>query len=499
MTDPAGTEVARETLMHTKMQSSEDTDADDEPDDRDRLRRILDGAAYTAACAEISGWTSELLKQSGRGIDLSTADISNMSLKGLDLRGAMLSRSMMYGTHLDRADLSGASLSCPAMEKTSFRGAILRGMYFHASAAQVCDFTGADLSNVLDGTGTLFHGCRFVDASFNYSALAGATFYQCDLRGTTWQSAVLQGATFNECILDGASFSRANLEHVTISRCHLDSVSFEGAVGRGLSIHRPTAASALRFDGAQLPGMRISGVRGDKWSANAAHFVDIDLTECALVDAVFTNADLTGGRVVRCELAGIDLSEATLLGCTFAYTSAVGAKLRAANAENFVIHECSLQQASLEGIKARGIIVRDSDMSRAKMAGAYLYRATITGDPPRSMSLRGADLQGATIVQANIAADLSEACLVGVHASYVRLNQSILASSDLRGIALFDASLVKTDFTGAEISILRPPFFADRCPGLDRALAEANDQAGLRFVEHFSEVLGSGTRSSTLA
>jgi hypothetical protein len=123
----------------------------------------------------------------------------------------------------------------------------------------------------------------------------------------------------------------------------------------------------------------------------------------------------------------------------------------------------------------------------------------LTGDPPRAMSLRGADLCGANLVQSHIAADLSGSSLVGVHAAYARLNQSVLCQADLRGISLFDASLVKTDFTGARLSGLRPPFFADRCVGLLDALAVAEDAAAIAFLAELGAVMRHGVGSSTVA
>src|SRR3712207_136485 len=88
--------------------------------------------------------------------------------------------------------------------------------------SQACDFTRADLSSVLDATGSLLHGCKLVEAVLDRGSLAGANFYQCDLRGSSWKNATLQGATFNECLLDGASFETANLDQVTMTKCRLE-------------------------------------------------------------------------------------------------------------------------------------------------------------------------------------------------------------------------------------------------------------------------------------
>jgi uncharacterized protein YjbI with pentapeptide repeats len=462
-----------------------------------RLRRVLGGANRETARAEIDRWTSEQLQSNGRGIDLTNAALVDADLSSLNLRGATLSRATLHGACLDLADLSGASLICPGMEKTSLRGSTLSGAYLHALAAQVCDFTRADLSSVLDATGSLLHGCQLVETVLDRSSLAGATFYQCDLRGSSWRNATLQGATFNECLLDGACFDTTNLDQVTMTKCRLDGVRFDGATGHGLTIQRPTAAGRVRLDGAQLPSLRLLNIRGTGWSARGAHLRDIDIVDCHLARAALTGANVAGGRFLRSDLAEANFNDASLVGAMISSSSLVGARLDGAQAENATIIESALEGASLEGIHARGLVVRDTDLSDACLRAAYLYRAMLTGDPPRAMSLRGADLCGANLVQSHIAADLSGANLVGVHAAYARLNQSVLHDADLRGISLFDASLVKTDFSGARLSVLHPPFFADRCPGLIDALAVADDTAAIAFLAQLGIVMGHGVSSST--
>jgi uncharacterized protein YjbI with pentapeptide repeats len=476
-----------------------EVDAVEELPNAHRLQRVLGGSDRQTALAEIDGWTLEQLQSNGRGIDLTSAALIDADLSSLNLRGTTLSRATLHGARLDQADLSGASLISPAMEKTSLREAKLSGAYLHALAAQVCDFTGADLSSVLDATGSLLHGCRLVEAVLDGSSLAGATFYQCDLRGSSWRNATLQGATFNECLLDGACFNAANLDQVTMTKCRMDDARFEGATGHGLTIQRPTAAHRVRLDGAELSALRLLNVRGADWSARGAHLRDVDLVDCRLVNAAFTRTNVSGGRFLRSDLTAADFSEASLLGVTISSSSLVGARLDGARAENATIIESALEGASLEEIRARGLAMRDTDLSDAHLRSAYLYRAMLIGDPPRAMSMRRADLRGANLVQSQIAADLSDAKLVGVHAAYARLNQSVLCGADLRGISLYDASLVKTDFTGAHLSMLRPPFFADRCPGLVDALRVAEDTAAIAFLKQLDIALEHGVSGSTMA
>jgi uncharacterized protein YjbI with pentapeptide repeats len=476
-----------------------DIDAVVEVSDAGRLRRVLGEPDRETARAEIDGWTSQQWESNRRGIDLTAAALTGADLSSLNLRGATLSRGTLHGARLDHADLSGASLICPAMEKTSLRGAKLSGAYLHALAAQVCDFTRTDLRSVVDATGSLFHGCRLVEARLDHGSLAGATFYQCDLRGSNWNNATLQGATFNECLLDDARFGNANLDQVTMTKCRLDGVSFDGANGQGLTIQRPTAAGRVSFDGAALSSLRLLSVRGAGWSARGAHLRDVDVVDCNLANVDFREANVAGGRLLRSNLPGADLTHTSLIGAMISFSSLVGARLDAAQAENAAIVESALTGATLKGIRARGLVVRDTDLTDACLRSAYLYRALLTGDPPPAMSLRRADLQDANLVQSHIAADLSDANLARAHAAYARLNQSILCDADLRGISLFDASLVKTDFSGARFSVLRPPFFADRCAGLNEALAAADDMSASAFLTQLASAMGHGVSTSTIA
>lgn len=491
--------ISSPSLPEAPVHAQPDIDAVVDGSDAGRLRRFLGEPDRETARAGIDGWTLQQLDRNGRGIDLTAAALTGADLSSLNLRGATLSQATLHGACLDRADLSGASLICPAMEKTSFREATLSRAYLHALAAQVCDFTQADLTSVLDATGSLFHGCRLVEARLDHGSLAGATFYQCDLRGTTWSNATLQGATFNECLLDDARFGTANLDQVTMTKCRLDGASFDGANGHGLTIQRPTAAGHVSFDASALSSLRLLNVRGTDWSVRGAHLRDIDVVDCHLANVDFREADVAGGRLLRSELGGADFTNASLIGATISCSSLVGALFDAAQAENATIVESALTGATLNGIRARGLVVRDTDLTDAELHSAYLYRAMLTGDPPRAMSLRRADLQNANLVQSHIAADLSNANLAGAHAAYARLNQSILCDANLCGISLFDASLVKTDFSGARLSVLRPPFFADRCEGLDEALAAADDASASEFLTRFAGVMGRGVRSSTLS
>src|SRR3954447_5235764 len=113
--------------------------------DRDEVAEAFDCQACAAdllrhpdrdaACRLVARQTERSLADTGRGLDLTDADLHDLNLKNFDLRGATLNRANLCGADLSGADLSRATMICPSAERTRFRGANLKAAYVHALAA----------------------------------------------------------------------------------------------------------------------------------------------------------------------------------------------------------------------------------------------------------------------------------------------------------------------------------------------------------------------------
>ncbi|WP_159460338.1 pentapeptide repeat-containing protein [Tistlia consotensis] len=472
------------------------------PDDHAAFLRTQAGAPDRAAAAErVSAVTSALIASRGQGLQLGEAELSGLDLSGFDLRRATLNRANLHSSDLSDCDLSGAALICPGLERTRFRGANLSGAYVHALAAQVCDFTGADLSKLVDATGSLFHGCYMNGARLSGGQLAGSAFYQCYLEGASLAGADLQGATINECYADKADFSGAKVGQLTLTKVRLRGASFAGASGEGLVIQRPTDADGLVLAGAHLPALRLASVKAAGVKARRLAAPDADIRGGDLANGDFRQADLSRARLVGVGLGGLDLTEAQLQGSSWHDCLGESLVLAGASAENMSAVECRFPAARMAGFAGRCASFRDCDLSSADLEGAYLYRATITGDPPRAMDLTGANLAGAVLVQAYLAADLAGADLSGARLAYARLNQCSLRQADLSGAGLYEASMVKTDCTDARLAGISAPVFADRAPGLVAALEAAglgdDAQEMIGFLKNLDGLLRGRGRGST--
>jgi hypothetical protein len=69
----------------------------------------------------------DLLRKSGKGANLSGADLSGANLFGANLSGAKLRGADLYGANLSGADLSGANLFGANLSGANLSGAKLRG------------------------------------------------------------------------------------------------------------------------------------------------------------------------------------------------------------------------------------------------------------------------------------------------------------------------------------------------------------------------------------
>lgn len=472
------------------------------PDDHAAFLRAQAGAHDRAAAHErVSAVTARLIETRGAGLQLGEAELSGLDLSGFDLRRARLDRANLHSSNLSDCDLGGAALICAGLERTRFTGANLYGACVHALAAQVCDFTRANLSNLVDATGSLFHGCQLSGARLDGAQLAGATFYQCYLEGASLVGTDLQGATINECFADRADFSGAKVGQLTVTKARLRCASFAGARGDGLVIQRPTDADGLNLEAAHLPGLRLVSVKAAGVKARRLAAPDADLRGGSLCDGDFRQSDLSRARLVGVELDALDLREAQLQGSAWHDCLGENLVLAGASAENMSAVECRFPAARMAGFAGRCVSFRDCDLANADLEGAYLHRAIITGDPPRAMDLTSARLAGAVLVQAYLAADLTGADLSGAQLAYARLNQCSLKGADLSGAALYEASMVETDCTDAKVAGLAAPVFADRATGLVSALQAAglDDQSEelIGFLRNLEGLLRGRGRGST--
>ncbi|MFZ5731954.1 MAG: pentapeptide repeat-containing protein [Pseudomonadota bacterium] len=179
-----------------------------------------------------------------RGADFTLANLTGASLVGADLRRATFGcessidlfeqlRSI-FGRPLPEADnvtlpcltMANISLSSADLRQAKFLGDRYRLMASHQKPSLArallngANIDGLDLSNMdftlatmsgASAIGTNLSGAQLVGANLRYGKFAGALFHTSELRFASLASGYFQGASFSEARLVGADLSSADL------------------------------------------------------------------------------------------------------------------------------------------------------------------------------------------------------------------------------------------------------------------------------------------------
>jgi uncharacterized protein YjbI with pentapeptide repeats len=245
-------------------------------------RTLIDGANSDAV--NFSKQSPEKLKRA----QVDVSDNVTLSLRGRNLRYAVLDRSDLRGTDLTLADLSGASL----------RNANLKAVTFGCAAelTRPLDLLWLRLTQSSDSG-------RWVDTKPRCTQLNNTRFDGADLRGARFVEfnqarPSLNSAIFSRAILDGVDLSLTDLSGATLIEASLVGVNFSGAklIGTDLSGANLTGANLYYAD------LTLSGLSGailDAANLSRARLIATELTRASLIGAELAGANLMGSRLVK--------------------------------------------------------------------------------------------------------------------------------------------------------------------------------------------------------
>lgn len=250
-----------------------------------------------------------------------TPDEISISLRGRDLRYAILDR-----TDLHRADLTGASLE----------GASLVGTDLTDARIQCADVTRLILSEDRARAQCVdARGANLTRANLSRARLAGI-----DLRGARLEEANLESAELPHAIATGANFSSAKLDKADLT----GGVQLQGA--------NMLIAS---LQGAELTGAQMQGA---------------DLSSASLQGAVLSIANLAGATLRDADLEGADMQYAVLWRANMS-----GAKIKATDLRGAQVWMTTAPaRDALALADLAGISIKPPDVSEGTALRAGLER-----------------------------------------------------------------------------------------------------------------------------
>jgi uncharacterized protein YjbI with pentapeptide repeats len=206
-------------------------------------------------------------------LDFFAADLSQLSLVGVDLSGANLEKADFSGTdltdaNLARANLAGADFTEATLDNVQAVKARMREAFFGDARAVGADFSGADLA-------------------------------EADLTGINARNANFTGARLKEAVLQNAHLIEANFTDARIGDGDLRGADLGMAKLCGTDLH------GANLGGARLAGANLRGARMARATLRHA-----DLTDASLANADLTGADLSGSALKGTDFTGADLFDA---------------------------------------------------------------------------------------------------------------------------------------------------------------------------------------------
>ena len=168
----------------------------------------------------------KLIQETGWGFNMTDLDFSNLDLSEFQLSRSILDGTIIKSTNFSKCCLIESLFRPCVVHRGKFDKVNFEDSFAHAIAWHNSTFIDANMQNLKDATGGLFHGCDMIGAKLNGSILDGTTFYQCKMKEVDMDGCSLNGSTFNETILVNSKMTNLNAENLTMLNCYARGSNF---------------------------------------------------------------------------------------------------------------------------------------------------------------------------------------------------------------------------------------------------------------------------------
>lgn len=280
-----------------------------------------------------------------------------------------------------------------------------------AACVSTGDCSGQDLTGV-DLAGQNLSQVNFTGANLTRALLTGS-----NLAGGTLTAATLTDARLVGANLSGADVTGAVLSNTNLARANLLGAVFTGADLRTAALTESVNLKTADFTNANLSGQKLVNVDLSGSTLTGANLSKVNFREVDLSGAVVTNANLEGAGLNYVKSTGmVGLPTATLRGSRWWGTpvnfTALGdfsgvdfsnAYLNGSVMTGMDLSGAIFNGAEVQGVSFDGANLTGADFTNALMGASYLVNANLTGADftwtlrPDIFSLLKANLTGANL------------------------------------------------------------------------------------------------------
>ncbi len=261
----------------------------------------------------VDAWNEWRRNQPYLAVDLSGLSLRHLDLRGAFLANAILSSTNLTGVNLSDADLSGANLSKSKLEGTHSDGATLSWADLTFVIARPAPTrrerdTGPRLIPPEPTQERRLRATTFDRATMRYSRLQGGTFRDVSFRGANLEGAFLEHATF-----DGADFEGAALGAAEIGKTNFRATNIHAASNLATTFH--TGPSALDFDtlrdaAGRLPDRFLRGVGFSQLEIAFTQLYNRKLTDEEAISVLYHMASTREHRPIQKRMIFISYAHA---------------------------------------------------------------------------------------------------------------------------------------------------------------------------------------------
>ncbi len=306
--------------------------------------------------------------------------------------------------------------------------------------------TGKSLSNG-DYAYAEFVGQSINGADFSNSLMEYASFQNCHLSEINFEGAILANATFINCTISNSCFKGANVGASRIENTSFSHCDMSGSV-LGKSIIKNSQFNTCQLLDKQEMFMEtlFENTAFTGSDLNKSNFIDFDLSGCD-----FAEANLAECNFINCKLISTSFQKANLTSTNFVKAEASGANFNHADMKNVrFVGGCNLENSCFTHAN-----IPESNFRECNLAAADFSGSTLTKTDFGKANLRNAKFLGAIAIQAQFnKADLSLATFHRINLMEGSLYKACLTGAkfveaNLYGVNFIEATVGKTDFTGA--------------------------------------------------
>jgi uncharacterized protein YjbI with pentapeptide repeats len=303
-------------------------------------------------------------------------------------------------------DLTGITLPSANIDSVTFNGSLLLEAHFEDSSLKNSVFKKADLS------GANFTNCSLKSANLKDAICKGTEFRKADL-----SDAILEDIDFSGCAMQNAYLRRSRIENSVFASANLESAHL-------LDIN----AAGINFDGANLANSLWRNTAIQSISLVGASLANANIQDSHLIDGRFQKSNLDSSHIV-----GTSLNESVFDGCSL-------------NSAEWV--DTGLVKASLKSVTAVGSTFKNIDGSSTSFSKSDLKNCSFFKSNLDDSSWHQARITRVSFDHAKM--DRAQFDKAGGEAA--SFSRTIVTDANLVGVALNQASFVKSDFSRSDFT-----------------------------------------------